>query len=92
MLMLSLRPVPCHHLFLYVGAGRHPGGINMLAIFHKLQVNYFQTYHSTMLTSATLAVAMLFAATVQAGKRGLCWTYCESHLNLLAQDHFIDNT
>ncbi|KAG2130672.1 uncharacterized protein EDB93DRAFT_1243246 [Suillus bovinus] len=34
-----------------------------------------------MLTFARLAVALLFATTVLAGKRGLCWTYCEFHLN-----------
>jgi hypothetical protein len=30
-----------------------------------------------MLKFAILAIAVLFAPTVHAGKRGLCWTYCE---------------
>ncbi|KAG0704801.1 hypothetical protein DFH29DRAFT_981288 [Suillus ampliporus] len=30
-----------------------------------------------MLTSARVAVVALFATTVLAGKRGLCWTYCD---------------
>ena len=37
-----IHPVPFHHLFLYVGAGRHPGGINMLAIFHKPKLITFR--------------------------------------------------
>ncbi|OJA21018.1 hypothetical protein AZE42_02351 [Rhizopogon vesiculosus] len=34
-----------------------------------------------MLTSATLTIAMLFATAVQAGKRGLCWTYYDGSLD-----------
>ncbi|KAG2340160.1 hypothetical protein BDR05DRAFT_938085 [Suillus weaverae] len=34
-----------------------------------------------MLTSARLVVVALFATTVLAGKRGLCWTYCDGSLD-----------
>jgi hypothetical protein len=38
-----------------------------------------------MLTFARLASVVLFATTVLAGKRGLCWTYCGFHLKLQVQ-------